>query len=60
MHVCMNNADDGDQASTRVVCVVRLNSMADSMTDRLCVLRHCIAHTYLIQVLLMSLGFSKK
>ena len=49
-------------ASARTVCAVQLVSMADSRTKRLCVLlivsnsRHCIAHMWLIQPLLMSRG----
>ena len=51
--------DDHHRASTRTVCVIQLVSMADSRTKRLCVLltasnSHCIAHTWLIQLFLMS------
>ena len=54
------------QASTRVVCVVRLVSMADSRTERLHVLPtasnscHGNACAYFIQPSLMSVGFPKK
>ena len=42
------------------VCVVQLISMADSRTERLCLLLtacNSIAHTYFIQPLLISAGF---
>ena len=65
-HTYANDSDDGHQASVRAVCVIQLFSMADSRTERLCVLPpasnscRCIAHTYLILPLLMSAGFPMK
>ena len=61
-HTCAN----GHHASARTVCVVRVVTMADSRTERLCVLltasSNCpwLTCTYLILPSLMSLGFPKK
>ena len=55
-------SDNGSQASSRAVCVVRLISTVASRTERLRVLlaasniHHCITRTYLVQPLLMSVG----
>ena len=54
---------DAHWAISRVACVLRLASMADSRTERLCVLLpasirpSCIACMYLIQLSLLSFGF---
>ena len=51
---------------SRVVRVLRLTSMADSRTERLCILlpvsirSGCITHMYLIQPLLLSTSFPMK
>ena len=54
---------DAHWAISRVACVLRLASMADSRTERLCVLLpasirpSCIACMYLIQLSLLSFSF---
>ena len=59
-------SDDGHQACARAVGVLRLDTMADSRTERLCELlsvsnsRHCITRTYLIQPSLTSAGFPQQ
>ena len=67
MFCCNRNFSwDGHHAHARVVCVVRLVSMADSSTERLHKLltastsRCCITRTYLIKPSLISVGFPKK
>ena len=59
-------SDNGHRAGARAVRVVRLVPTADSRIEGLHLLlkasnsHHCIAHTYLIQPLLVSAGFPKK
>ena len=59
-------SDNGYQASARAVRVVRLISTTDSRTERLCELltvsisHSCIVCTCLIQLSVMSAGFSRK